>query len=327
LAPAPATAKAVSSASVALAIPLLLLSTDFPGWLRSSRPAVTSFALAAAAVCLSGWTAGRLFSSVPESRELAGMLTGVYIGGTPNMSALAVALGASEGTFLAANAVDMILSSCYLLFLTGPGRGVLRRFLPAHPGEARGGEAGARDELGEFLSWGPARRLVAIAACLAAAALAAAAAAGASRAATGRLSDTWVIFGLTTLGVAGSLWAPARRLPGSFVVGNYLLLLFCVAVGALTRLDALAGAGWGLPAMVAFTISASILLHYAAAAVLRLDAETVMVTSCAAIMSPPFVVLVVAALGDRRLLLPGVTSGLVGYAIANYLGWLVFRLL
>lgn len=327
LAPDPAAGKALSGAGVALAIPLLLLPTDFAAWLRSSRPAVVSFSLACAAVMACAWTAGRLFSSVHDSRALAGMLAGVYIGGTPNMSALAVALHASDGTFLAANAVDMTLSSAYLLFLTGPGRSVLRRFLPAHPGEPEWSGDSARDELSEFLSWPLPRRARAALVCLGAAGAALAVSAAVSRAATGTLSDTAVILLLTSLGVAGSLWGPTRRMPGSFVVGNYLLLVFCAAVGAMTRLDALAGAGWGLPAMVAFTITSSILVHYGAAAALGLDAETVMVTSCAAIMSPAFVVVVVAALKDRRLLLPGVTSGLVGYAVANYLGWLVWRLL
>jgi uncharacterized membrane protein len=36
--------------------------------------------------------------------------------------------------------------------------------------------------------------------------------------------------------------------------------------------------------------------------------------------SPPFVPPVVAAMGNRKVLISGITIGLVGYAIGNYLG-------
>lgn len=321
-------AKTVSTFCVALAIPLLLFSTDVPGWLRSAKPAVLSFALACLAVCLAAWTGGKLFAKLPESKEVAAMLAAVYIGGTPNMSAMAVALNVRQETFLVVNGADMILSSIYLLFLTSIGKKTLGTFLPPYPeggaGQAKGLPAGG---LTDFKALPRRDQVRNVLLALSVSALVAAASAGLSLAALGRLSETFVIMAITTFGIAGSFWPRLHRLTGAFRAGNYLLLVFCAAVGTMTRLGSLRAAGWDLPLYVGLVIAGSIALHYAAAAFFRLDRETVMITSCAAIMSPPFVVIVAAALGNRDAMVTGVTAGLLGYAIANYMGLGVYYLL
>ena len=325
----PAAAKDFSSACVALAIPLLLFSTDVPLWLRSARSTVVSFTLACAAVCLAAWFGGRMFyPRVPEGREVAAMLAGVYIGGTPNMSALAVALKVKQETFLIVNGADMILSSAYLIFLTTIGRKVLRTFLPAYVSVSGGGSAAAAcHDDSAFAALDARRKCGTALASFAISAAIVGLSLGLSRLAAGRVDETTTILALTTFGVAGSFIARLRAMPGAFKVGNYLLLAFCAAVGAMTRLSSLMRGGWDLPLFVAVVITSSIILHLAAAAAFKIDAETVMITSTAAIMSPPFVVIVAAALDNEELLLPGITSGLVGYAIANYAGLALFRLL
>jgi len=55
--------------------------------------------------------------------------------------------------------------------------------------------------------------------------------------------------------------------------------------------------------------------------------EEIMISSTAAICSPPFVGLVAGALGDKKIIAPGITAGIVGYAVGNYLGVLVARVL
>ena len=58
-----------------------------------------------------------------------------------------------------------------------------------------------------------------------------------------------------------------------------------------------------------------------------IDADTVLITSTAAICSPPFVPLTAAAIGNRDLIAPGITTGILGYALGNYLGVFVARML
>lgn len=319
-------AKNASMLGVALAIPLLLLSTDLRGWLKSARPAVISYSLVCLSSCAAAWLGGRIFHEVPQSKEVSGMLAAVYIGGTPNMSALAVALGVKEETFLIVNGGDMILSTVYLLFMTTFARRVLGTFLPASKVEETKAEAADFDGMGAYRAMPAAGKVKAASVSLALAVAAAALSAGASFLFLGHLSEIFMIFGITTLGFAGS-FSKLHGLRGSFGVGNYLLLIFCAAVGAMTRIDRLAAADPRLFYMVAFILLGAFFLHLLLASIVRLDVDTVIITSVAGILSPAFVVITAAALGSRSLLAPGITSGLVGYAVANYLGWLVYRLL
>jgi uncharacterized membrane protein len=51
-----------------------------------------------------------------------------------------------------------------------------------------------------------------------------------------------------------------------------------------------------------------------------------MISSTAAICSPPFVGVTAMAIKRPSLIAPGITAGLMGYALGNYLGILVFKL-
>jgi uncharacterized membrane protein len=45
-----------------------------------------------------------------------------------------------------------------------------------------------------------------------------------------------------------------------------------------------------------------------------------MITSTALICSPPFVPVIAGALNNRKLIISGLTVGIVGYAVGNFLG-------
>jgi uncharacterized membrane protein len=56
------------------------------------------------------------------------------------------------------------------------------------------------------------------------------------------------------------------------------------------------------------------------AAIFRIDTDTVLITSTAAVFGPAFVPTVAAALKNRAIIVSGLTTGVVGYAIGNYAG-------
>ena len=58
-----------------------------------------------------------------------------------------------------------------------------------------------------------------------------------------------------------------------------------------------------------------------------IDTDTMIITSTALVCSPPFVPVVAGALRNREIVVPGITIGIVGYAIGNYLGFLLSELL
>jgi len=241
---------------------------------------------------------------------------GVYTGGTPNMSAIGRALGVAEETFVLVNAADIVLGSMYLLFLlTLAGRVLGRLFPPFEPragvsdGE-RASSAQGVSGLGHRGAWvGVALALVIVALGLAL-----------GRLAPESAQEAVVVLVITVLGLAASLVPRVRAIPGTHELGQAVLLVFCIAVGATAELSRLAAAlsvVFGITAVVLF---GSIVLHFLLARVLRIDRDTAIITSAAAVFGPPFIAPVAAALGNREILLSGLATGLVGYAVGTFLG-------
>jgi uncharacterized membrane protein len=310
----------VSEAMVLLAIPLLLFSTDVRKWLRIARPAMISFGLAAVSVmAVSGVTAFLLADRNAETWKMAGMTVGVYTGGTPNMSAIGVAVDVSDETFLLMNGADVVLSAVYLLFLMTIARRVLGRFLPPFDETGLGGD----DGLAERAHFG-ARPVLA---SLGLAVLVGGAVAGVILAITGELPVAPVILGITTLGLAASFVPRIRGLPGTYETGEYLLLVFAVAIGTLADVRELAGSFSDVCVFVAIVFVSAILLHYLLARLFRIDTDTVLITSTAAVFGPAFVGPVAAAIGNRAIIVSGLAAGVMGYAIGNYAGLAVAYLL
>ncbi len=71
---------------------------------------------------------------------MAGMTVGVYTGGTPNMSAIGLALEVTDEKFVLVNGADVVLSAVYLLFLMTIAQRVLLKFLPAFQRTGTGDE-------------------------------------------------------------------------------------------------------------------------------------------------------------------------------------------
>lgn len=310
----------VSEAMVLLAIPLLLFSTDVRKWLRIARPAMISFGLAALSVMsVSAVAAWALADRHVETWKMAGMTVGVYTGGTPNMSAIGVAVDVTDETFVLMNGADVVLSAVYLVFLMTIGRRVLGRFLPAFKDVDRGDES---DEL-IFASFGWRQ----VTAALGLAVLVGGVVAGIVLAITGELPVAPVILGITTLGLAASFVPRVRSLPGTYETGEYLLLVFAVAIGTLANISELAESFSDVFVFVAVVFVAAILLHYLLARLFHLDTDTVLITSTAAVFGPAFVGPVAAAIGNRRIIVSGLAAGVLGYAIGNYAGLAVAYLL
>jgi uncharacterized membrane protein len=129
-----------------------------------------------------------------------------------------------------------------------------------------------------------------------------------------------VILLLTTFAIAASFVPRVRSLHTSFSLGEYIVLIFCAVVGSMADAGQILGASPGILLFVAFTVTASLLLHLLLARLFRIDVDTMIVTSTAAICSPPFVGMVAVSIGNRAVIAAGITAGIIGYAVGNYLG-------
>jgi len=316
-----ATARTAMEVAIPLAIPLLLLSTRFGAWLRLARRTVIAFALALFSSMAMATLAAR-FLVLPgeESWKVAGMLVGVYTGGTPNMAAIGWALDVTDETFVLLNAVDMLWGGAYFLLLLSVVPRLLRRVLPRF--EDTGAEP--KDVAGFAQPVGPdlrsPRTLAQMAAALVVAMVAVAGGVGISLLITGKISEAVVIIALSSLGIGASLVGPLRRLSGSYELGNYAILVFCVAIGSQAEVSQLLEAGPRYLVYVGAVMFGAIVLHLALCALFRVDADTAIITSTAAIYGPAFIGPVAARLRNREMVVSGITAGLLGIALGNYLG-------
>ena len=315
----------ISEISVPMAIPLLLFSTHFARWLRLAKKTIISFILVLLSSMASAFGIGMLFASrIEEFWKISGMLVGVYTGGTPNLMAIGLSLGVSQETFVLVHTADSLLGGIYIVFLFFAARPLLKRILPAFQStEAEADEHCLSDKEDGFRQLPFKRKLGQGAGSLVLAAVIVGLGLGVSLLLTGEISVGAVILTVTTLGIAGSFIEKLRQASTPYVLGQYLLLVFSLAIGSTIDLQEMLSAS---PVIFLFTgavMLGAIIIHLLLATLIRIDVDTTLITSTAGIYGPPFVVPVAAVLKNREVLAPGLLCGLVGYAVGNYLGLMI----
>lgn len=315
----------ISEVSVSLAIPALLFSTSLAGTWGKTKAAMVSFTLCAVAVSISAvWANFLLGASIEEAWKVSGMLIGVYTGGTPNMSAIGKALNVKDEIFILINSIDILLSGIYFIFLITISRKVLSLFLP-HTAKKISVSIEPQDTA--FSALPLKAKSKNILGSIGLSALILAIAAGISIVVTGSLSAPLIILVLTSLGIGASFIPRVRKMEGSYQTAHYLLLVFALSIGVLADFSKLMASSSSVFIYCAAVMLSSILLHYIMAAIIRIDVDTVIITSTAAIFGPAFIGPVANSLHNRQIIVAGISTGMLGYAIGNYLGLAVAWLL
>ena len=107
------------SATILLAIPLLLFSSNVRQWKQLAGKTLASLFLGLIAVVVV-IVLGYLIFYTKGSKDLwkvAGMLVGVYTGGTPNLAALKMMLNVDADTYILTHTYDLVVGIFYLAFL------------------------------------------------------------------------------------------------------------------------------------------------------------------------------------------------------------------
>jgi len=315
-----------SSVAVAIALPLIYFSLDMRTWGRAGPKALLSFAIEIVAVLVASSAGYLLFRGAVggESNKVAGMLVGVYTGGTINLVAIGKALEVSAPLFVAANTADMAGSAIYLLFVMTLGQRVLRLVLPTSKPAAGGPAESDSDRIAadgrSYTGIFRGKVLLPLAAAFGLAVLIAAVGLVLTQVVPGQWGTITAILVITTLGIGASFVPRVRRIPMTHQLGQYFVLVFCLAIGMMSDVVKLVTAVPAVLGFVSVAIFGSLLIHVLGAALFRIDTDTVIITSVAGIFSPPFAPMAASALKNRDVLVPGIITGIIGWVTGTYLG-------
>ncbi|MEA3361059.1 MAG: DUF819 family protein, partial [Thermodesulfobacteriota bacterium] len=125
---------------------------------------------------------------------------------------------------------------------------------------------------------------------------------------------------ITSFGILFSFIPKIRNIKNTFQTGMYIIYIFCIVVASMTDIGQITHINWQIMGFVAISIVGSLIVHAILCKLFRVDTDTFLITSASAICSPPFVPVVAAALKNKTIILSGLTTGIIGYAIGNYLG-------
>jgi uncharacterized membrane protein len=273
--------------------------------------------------------------SLPEGWKIAGMLIGVYTGGTPNLAAIGTALKVDPTTFIMVQTADVIVSSVYILFLVTIAQRVFLLVLPPFKKTAAAGDVVTGGEFTDYSGIFSRAKIIPLVAALFLSILIFAVSAGIMYGLPPVLSRLLpdfsperyklfevavIILSITTLGILASLVPKIRNIDKTFQLGMYIILVFCTAVGALADLTKLFTMAPEIMVFVAICVFGTLILQVLLSIPLKIDADTTIIVSTSAICSPPFVPVIAGALKNKEIVFSGVTTGIIGYAIGNYLG-------
>lgn len=320
---------------IPLAIPMMLFGCSF-----SSKDAplqlkvVSSGFISVVVAVVVGYL---LFGcKVEEGAEIGGIITGMYTGGTLNAAALQAIFRINSEQFILINSYDIIISFLYFVFLFGIGIRLFRWLY----GEKRFAEKMTQSEAPatkvqpSVIKENPYKKLLSKAGAiqLGKILLTTLAIVAISAGVALLLPEQWFmvvfILLLTTLGVLSSFIRPVRELDVAYDVGMYLIYVFSMVIASMadfSNLD-LRGGVYQL-AFMTIAVFLSLAIHAILCRLMKVDADSMVISSVAFINSPPFVPMVVAAMNNKRCLVTGLGAGIVGYALGNHLGVLVAELL
>ena len=318
---------------VPLAIPMMLFGCTFSRSEAKLQVKILVSGFLSVALAVAG---GYLLFGhhLAEGTAVGGIISGMYTGGTLNAAALQTIFGVESQTFVLINSYDIIISFLYFVFLFSVGIRMFRRLYGERQKSFSDADRAEVEHQIENTKLNPYSGLmtkeglkqlgyillvtIAVVAVSAGVAL--------------LMPEGWFmvvfILLLTTLGICCSFIGAVRRLERSYDIGMYLIYIFSLVIATMadfSSLDLVGGAN--LLAFLTFAVFVSLTLHAIMCRLMKVDADSMVISSVAFINSPPFVPMAVAAMKNKGALVTGLAAGVAGYALGNYFGVIMERIL
>lgn len=312
----------ISQFSILVAIPLLLYGSSSIKRLSGYKRLGLSFFFASVSSAISCFTVAWWFQSDHSSfAQIGAMLTGLYIGGTPNMQAIGYALKGDPKLTVQLTAADALIGGSYLVLLTSIVPVLTSYVLPRFKETFTYDEQISIPTPTKIERWD---YLILVFFTL-----------GWLSVLLGLLytfkqidNTAIILFFITGISIILSfLKFIDKRSSSSFKLGEYLLLVFALSLSIQGKWSDITRGSNLLFIITAASMYGSIGIHLILSKLFRIDRDTFLISSTAAIYGPPFVTQIASVIKNKYLLMPGILAGLLGYAIGNYVGLAVYYLL
>ena len=318
---------------IPLAIPMMLFGCNFSlSEARQQTKVVVSGFLSVFCAVVLGYM---LFGNHLEyGDKVGGIISGMYTGGTLNAAALQAVFKIPSETFVLINSYDIIISFLYFVFLFSFGIPLFRRAYgqaESHLSQHDRAEIDnqiAKNRANPYRGLFSREGLAELGRILLVTVVIVALAAGSTLLFPSEWFMVVFILMLTTLGVASSFVGRVRKLQRSYDIGMYLIYIFSMVIASMadfSNLD-LAGGTYQI-AFMSVAVFLSLSIHAVLCRLMKVDADSMVISSVAFINSPPFVPMAAAAMQNRKVLVTGLGAGIIGYALGNHFGVLMSHLL
>lgn len=309
----------VSEISIALSISLFVLASNLKNFKTLLKPLLKSFLLGIISLLIAIVITFYFFNfSDKNSIDIMGMLVGLYVGGTPNLSAIGIALGVPNDTIVLVNTADITLGGIYFLLLITIVKPILSLFLPKFvPGnfEIENEKIENEEEIKSKLS----EKIKMIFFGLLIAIFILGFSFGFTLLVFGKNIPAFLIL-LTTLSIIGAQFTVVKKIKWKFEIADFLLLVFSFGIGLQIDLNNLLANGFEIYLLVGTVFIGTILIHYLLAWITKTDVDTLLISSTAALYGPAFIPPIAKAINNKELIVYGIALGLLGYILGNYLG-------
>jgi uncharacterized membrane protein len=304
-----------------------LASSNLKLFFKNSNKVILSFSFGLISVLIASFFATLIFKGkIKEVEIITAMMVGCYSGGVANMASIGEALNVSTEIFGILSLYDVILGGAYLLFVFTIAQRVFTLVLPRYKFLE---DIKEDDDLenSTFSKLDLKKKSVEVIKSLVLGIILTAISVGISFLYFGSINAPTIIISLTFMGTLVSLIPSINKMKANFQTGDFLLLSFGLAMGILSDFSNFSLESINIFVFMALILYGSLIIHLFFAKLFKIDTDTFIITSSAAIMSPPFIPAIAASIKNRQIILAGLSTGIMGMALGNLLGILMYQIL
>ncbi len=305
---------------IPIAIPLMLFGSNLVKIIRESGKLLLAYIIGAAGIVLGCLLAYQLIDLGEGSANTAGIIAATLIGGSINFVTTAEILNfSSNSLFTATLAIDNFAANIYvlLLFLV-PSVGFLARFF----------RKTSDDEQPELLTKEEQKHEITLER-FAVSIFIALLVAGAGTIVSPffqqlfqtELNLSILLITVFSIVLANLFPKSLKKLENTaFSIGLWMMYIFLAVIGAATNLQDILKVGFPVLLFYLTIMLFHFVLLLALAKLFKLDVYEVVVSSAANIMGPSVAAPMAASLGQKKLITPGILTGILGYIIGTFIG-------